>query len=354
MTRRRSRLRGAWDAAGPGMALALGAFGLLNLVGDLLRPGFDATIWWIDLRALPAAGRALLLWSGAAALAAYGLAPRMSDLRRRATTLIVGLLLAAAACNVAVYYVLLARGALHAGPLLPFSIFVAAALAVVLRSVRRRAAPPSRRARWAAFVVLAAAMGVALPFGQMICFGTTDYRRPADAVVVFGARVYASGRMSMALADRMRTAIDLYRQGYVRRIVCSGGRGSGAVHEAQAMRRMAVGCGVPDEDVLVDREGLNTRATVANTAALFPRRGIRRALVVSHFYHLPRIKMSYQRRGVEVFTVPARETQPLTWLPYYMAREAAAQWVYYVRPLLTCLSAGSPSRPEGRPTRRDA
>lgn len=354
MTRRRSCLRGAWGAAGPGIALALGAFGLLNLVGELLRPGFDATIWWIDLRLLPPAGQNLLLWAGAAALAAYGLAPRMSDLRRRATTLIVGLLLAAAACNAAAYYVLLARAALHAGSLLPLSLFVAAALAVVLRSVRRGAAPSSRRARCAAFVVLAAAMGAAFPFAQMICFGGTDYRRPADAVVVFGARVYADGTMSMALADRMRTAVDLYRQGYVRRIVCSGGRGSGAVHEAQAMRRMALGCGVPDEDILVDPAGLNTRATVANTAAMFARCGIRRALAVSHFYHLPRIKLSYQRRGVEVFTVPARETRPLTWLPYYMAREAAAQWVYYLRPLLACPPAGPQSRPDGVRARRDA
>jgi hypothetical protein len=36
-------------------------------------------------------------------------------------------------------------------------------------------------------------------------------------------------------------------------------------------------------------------------------------LAVSHFYHLPRIKMTFQRSGAGVFTVPAcAEFEPLT------------------------------------------
>jgi len=45
----------------------------------------------------------------------------------------------------------------------------------------------------------------AFPLALMLFFGNTDYRRPADAVVVFGARVYASGKLSDALEDRIRT-----------------------------------------------------------------------------------------------------------------------------------------------------
>ena len=51
------------------------------------------------------------------------------------------------------------------------------------------------------------------PLAQMFFFGKTDYRRPADAAVVLGARVYADGRLSDALADRVRTACQLYRDG---------------------------------------------------------------------------------------------------------------------------------------------
>jgi hypothetical protein len=48
-------------------------------------------------------------------------------------------------------------------------------------------------------------------------------------------------------------------------------------------------------------------------------------------YHLPRIKMCYQRAGVEVFTVPAKESRLLRDRGFYMmAREIAAVWAYYL------------------------
>jgi hypothetical protein len=63
-------------------ALFLGLFGLLNGLGELLRPGFDATVWWLDVRPRGVLG-ALVSWVGSACLAGYGLLPRMGRLRRR-------------------------------------------------------------------------------------------------------------------------------------------------------------------------------------------------------------------------------------------------------------------------------
>ena len=45
----------------------------------------------------------------------------------------------------------------------------------------------------------------------MLCFGMTDYRRGADAAVVFGCLAYANGQPSLPLADRVRTAVELLR-----------------------------------------------------------------------------------------------------------------------------------------------
>ena len=53
-------------------------------------------------------------------------------------------------------------------------------------------------------------------------------------------------------------------------------------------------------------------------------------LAVSHFYHLPRIKLEYQRYGVDVLTVPAHEQRRLRRLPFFIAREVVAIWAYYV------------------------
>jgi len=57
-------------------------------------------------------------------------------------------------------------------------------------------------------------------------------------------------------------------------------------------------------------------------------------MTVSHFYHLPRVKMTYQRFGLIVYTVPADEAYTLTKMPFLVAREVIALWSYYLRPLV--------------------
>jgi uncharacterized SAM-binding protein YcdF (DUF218 family) len=179
--------------------------------------------------------------------------------------------------------------------------------------------------------IVAASIGLfaLYPLALMVFFGNTNYRRPADVAIVFGARVYKDGRLSDALEDRIRTACGLYRDGLVQRIAVSGGPGSGAVTEATAMRNYAINHGVRAVDISVDDGGINTEATVQNTIPMLHRWHAQRVLVVSHFYHLPRIKLAFQRAGVQVFTVPARQGRLLGQIPFNMAREIAAFWKYY-------------------------
>lgn len=312
-------------------ALTLGSFCLLNLLAGRLLPGFDANIWWIH-PPLPVWLASPLLAGGASLLVAYALAPRPGPRRRRATRVAVVGLLLACQYNALVFYGLLLRAELSAGFPVSTSLLIALGLVAVLVDLRRHR--PSRLVCWRA-AALAAGCLAGFPLLQMFCFGKTDYRRPADAIVVFGARAYADGTPSQALADRVRTGCRLYQQGYARYLVFSGGPGDGRVHETESMRRMARSLGVPDSAILLDPRGLNTRATVRQTERLFARRGIEKVLAVSHYFHLPRIKMAYRRAGREVYTVPARETYVLTQTPYLLARETAACWWYYLRPLLS-------------------
>ena len=146
-----------------------------------------------------------------------------------------------------------------------------------------------------------------------------------------GARAYKDGRMSDALQDRIRTACDLYRDGLAKRLVLSGGRGDGLITEAEAMRNYALKHGVHAEDIFIDNQGVNTEATVRDTVPLLQQWRAQRVLAVSHFYHLPRVKLAYQRAGVEVWTVPARQGHFLGQMPFNMAREVAAFWDYYLK-----------------------
>jgi uncharacterized SAM-binding protein YcdF (DUF218 family) len=336
-----------FESTARGLALFIGGFALLNVIGNFWHPGFDANLWWVDVRRLSPALASGVIAAASVALLLFGLRPPMSSWSRSAVSIPVAGVLAIALGNAINFYVLAVRGQIASRLPVAFSLLIAAALALILARVWRHSQPrprltfsndaaPSRAPKsvgLALTLAVCAACVVLFPLAQMFCFGKTDYRRPADVTVVLGARVYADGRPSDALADRVRTACALYNAGLTQKLLFSGGPGDGSIHETESMKTMAIRLGVRPEDIFMDKGGLNTEATAKNTRAILQRLGASRVLVVSHFYHLPRVKLAYQPEGIEVYTVPARESYMLRQIPYNMAREVAALWVYCLRPL---------------------
>ena len=319
-------------AVGRGLAGFLGGFTLLNLLGELRTTGFDANEWWIDLRWLPSEIGGVALALAATILAIWAVRPFRGQAMRWLTRGVIVLLMLVVARNLAMFYLLAIGGVVRVGVWVPFSFWIAAALAIVLTATLLPAGKLSWRGRGVLAVTFAACL-VGFPLLQMYCFGKTDYRRKAGAIVVLGAKVNADGTMSTALQDRVATACDLYLEGYAPVIVFSGGPGSGPVDEPHAMRTYALGRGIPESAMVLDGKGLNTERTAENSAGIFAERGIKSAVVVSHWWHLPRIKLACERAGLEVYTVPAVEPWPLQGRHFLMGREVAGLWVYYLRPL---------------------
>jgi vancomycin permeability regulator SanA len=317
-----------------GFAAFIGGFTLLNVLGSRRAVNFDASHWWINADLLPAAWWQMMLLLGALLLIAFAFKVRMAPWRRFATALFTAAFLVVTVINGITFYGLLADHRIDAAVPVPLSFLFTGALALVLWTVCHATAKNARRPRWVVIVATAAACVLLFPLTQIFFFGKTDYRRKADVAVVFGARAYANGQPSDALADRVRTASELYRDGTVAKLIFSGGPGDGAIHETESMRRFAVELGVKEEDIVLDTAGLSTQDTVKNTIPLIEELGGQRVLAVSHYFHLPRIKMTYQRGGVEVYTIPAKESYVLRQTPFLLLRETAAWWVYYLRPLV--------------------
>lgn len=264
-------------------------FGLLSLTGG-------ETLWWIDIRPLPQ----WLVAIPGAILLAHALTGRLN----RTATVTAAALAAIALWNTLYYYTL------PSVPPLPLSLPIAGLLAL--------AAVPGRPR----FTLATAALLLALfPLAHVFTFGRTSYARPADWVVVPGARCYADGRPTQTLRERVRTGCRLWREGYAPKLFLSGGPGDGATHETDAMRALAIEEGVPAGEIVIDRDGLNTLATIRHAPP-------GRLLVVSHFYHLPRIKMLARREGRDAYTVPADEERKIRGTPWFVAREVAAFWWY--------------------------
>lgn len=181
-------------------------------------------------------------------------------------------------------------------------------------------------------IVLILTLAPLWPVVLMLTAGRAPASGDFDAAVVLGARVYADGTPSDALADQVLAAVELFHAGRCRVLIMSGGPGDGPVHETQAMRDLALAHAVPPEAILLDPDGVNTAATARNTAQLARAHTLRRVVGVTHFYHTPRVGMALRRAGLDADTQPASmRGRVLNRLPVFMAREVAAWWVYLVR-----------------------
>jgi SanA protein len=119
---------------------------------------------------------------------------------------------------------------------------------------------------------------------------------PAQAALVLGAQVYADGRPSVMLADRVRAAEALYRAGKVSKLLLSGDHGRWDYDEPGAMRRMLLADGVPARDIFTDHAGFDTWDSAQRARRVFD---VRSAVVVTQGFHMARALFDARRAGLQ-------------------------------------------------------
>lgn len=290
-------------------------------MGSRATAAFDGVRWALGAAFLMDAFRdgwvlgVFLRWPGGAALPSWaGLAAGIALLVRRRWAAAVSMAAAfLALLNGAEFYALRSSGLPAA--VVPFSLVTL----LLFAGASIRAITDTRPAGWGWRAAGAAVAGPACLFLHLLAFGATDYARPAEAIVVFGARVYEDGSPSLALEDRVKHGIRLFRRGTAPVLVMSG-----SPEEVSVMRRLALEAGVPAGALELDGAGVNTWATLSNLRH-------RRVVAVSHYYHLARIKMAAGRMGLSCVTAPCRMTRRLVKEPWFLARECAALATYYFK-----------------------
>ncbi len=174
------------------------------------------------------------------------------------------------------------------------------------------AAAPGPRARRGRRIVLGAALAALVWDGAANAYLVArsrpaviaDFARvpPRPYAMVLGNRVFPGGVPSRELAARLETGRQLYRAGLARRIIVSGLARPG-YDEPDAMAAWLERRGVAPADVVLDRGGYRTAASMADAAAM----GVGSLLVVSQPYHLPRALYIADHAGLQAIGVPAAQ-----------------------------------------------
>ena len=166
----------------------------------------------------------------------------------------------------------------------------------------------------------------------------------AQAIVVLAANFFpASGAHTEdepGFGTYIRTAHAAWLFHHWRRlpIVASGGSaGQGMQPVAAVMRRELLERGVPDEMIWVEGRSSNTYGNAVETAHLLMPKGMRRIVLVTEAFHMPRAVGCFRKQGFEVLPAAAsyRTLQLHSWGEFLLPRvwaveveqEAIHEWV---------------------------
>lgn len=161
------------------------------------------------------------------------------------------------------------------------------------------------------YATLAAFSAWLLSFLGVLFWGARDMARESDAIVVLGAAQYA-GRPSPVLKARLDHAIGLWKRGIAKKLVLTGGKGTGdTTTEAEVGKRYVIKAGVADNAILLENKGRTTSASLESVAKIMESQHLERAVLVSDPFHMLRLKILAKQFGVESVTSPTR-TSPIS------------------------------------------
>ena len=124
--------------------------------------------------------------------------------------------------------------------------------------------------------------------------------------------------------DIARRTAELYHEGYAPKVLFTGGLGrntEGLLSEPEAIRfaRVAMDCGVPEEDILIEDKSANTKENIEFTRSLLKQRGIPSDHILG--VHQPFMERRITAAmGVYWPEVKFSVTSPRVTIPEYLAR----------------------------------
>ena len=118
--------------------------------------------------------------------------------------------------------------------------------------------------------------------GNNICNLETTKKQ---AALVLGAKVWDNGEMSHIFIDRVQTAINLYKDKKVKKILVSGDHGQTDYDEVNAAKKYLLEKNIKKEDIFLDHAGFDTYDSLYRARDVFMAESL---IVVTQNFHLPR------------------------------------------------------------------
>ena len=160
------------------------------------------------------------------------------------------------------------------------------------------------------FLIISIVIGAIL-INLYIIYGSSGYifkdikevPKTNVALVLGTAKYVKKGHINYFYKYRIDAAIKLYKNKVVKAILVSGDNATKYYNEPVRMRNDLIKGGVPASRIYMDYAGFRTLDSIKRAQAIF---GLKRYIIVSQKFHLPRAIFIARANGAEAFGFEAR------------------------------------------------
>ncbi len=124
--------------------------------------------------------------------------------------------------------------------------------------------------------------------------------------IILGAKVYPDGGLSDMTKDRSDTAIELYQQKKVSKLLVSGDHGRKNYDEVNSIKNYLLKNGIPEKDIFLDHAGFDTYDSLYRARGIFQ---VDSVVIITQNFHLPRSLFLAQKLGLNAIGVRADRHQ---------------------------------------------
>lgn len=160
-------------------------------------------------------------------------------------------------------------------------------------------------------------LGTSLLLAVFICcsayniwtYGSQTELIHADAAIVLGTAVL-DDEPSPVLRERINHSIWLYENGYVDKIIFTGGKTNGAIYaESEVSKNYAMKHDIPAEDIYIETRSMITEENFLYASEIAAEHDLEDFLVVSDPLHMKRALSMAEDAGIDGYSSPTTSSE---------------------------------------------
>lgn len=138
-----------------------------------------------------------------------------------------------------------------------------------------------------------------------ICnYAKRDEKQTADVAIVLGAGTNGN-EVSPVFRERLNHGIWLYENGYVKKIILTGGYGKGnSKSDAAIAMEYVISQGVPKNNILLEEQSTITEENIENAKDIMNAEAYETAIIISDPFHMKRAMLMAEDYGIKAYSSP--------------------------------------------------